>query len=163
MPGTPGAKERTSPADIDSSWSARVLWRGGQESNVHVRGLDFSIGRQASFAENDARPSAVEYLLGALGGDLVNGFHNQATRRGITIEGMEASVNGRLGNPLVILEVVGAEGSPGLERISATLYVTSDADESALKDAWRDTLKLSPLVNTLKRSTELTVSIKVTS
>jgi hypothetical protein len=58
--------------------------------------------------------------------------------------------------------VVGAEGHPGFESINATLYVSTDADESSVRDAWHATLAASPLVNTLEHCVALSLQLRVT-
>jgi hypothetical protein len=73
---------------------------------------------------------------------------------------MEASIFGRLNNPLTLLGVVGESGHPGFETISCTLYVSADADERLLEDIWQTTLARSPLVNTLSRCVGLTLNLR---
>jgi hypothetical protein len=146
----------------DHTWSLRVEGAGDRESKVYSRKHTFSVGRQASFSDEDDHPSAVEYLLGALGGDLLSGFRFQAAKQGVQVDALELIVSGRLGNPLVSLGVVGAEGNPGFESISATLYVSSDADESTLEGIWSSTLAISPVVKTLERCVALVLELRVT-
>jgi hypothetical protein len=113
----------------------------------------------------------VEYLLGALAGDLLIGFQAQAARSGLAVRAVEVAVSGALQNPLVHLGVVGETGSPGLEAISGTLYVDVDVDvgvgvgagESVLDDVWRETLARSPLVSTLQRGVALNLGLRVVS
>ena len=147
---------------VEYNWSVRVHLTGEHRSVAYTGRNSFEVGKQASFSAGDARPSAVEYLLGALGGDLVEGFRSQAGRIGIPVEGAEAVVAGHLGNPLILLGVVGAEGSPGIASIRATLYVTSDAEDEKLQQAWRAVLATSPLVNTLNRAVELSLQMQLT-
>jgi hypothetical protein len=128
-------------------------------ATAYTRNHAFTVGGQASFREADAHPDAIEYVLGALGGDLISGFASHATRRGVEVEAMEASIFGRLNNPLVYLGVVGESGHPGIETISCTLYVSADADEGILKEIWQTTLARSPLVNTLDRCVGLTLNL----
>jgi hypothetical protein len=144
----------------DYAWTVRVNGSVGQEQRAYSGKHAFSIGKQASFTEEEPFPSAVEYLLGALGGDLVGGFETQAKKRGVDIDAVESVVTGRLGNPMVFLGVIGAEGNPGLESVVATLYVSSEADEAALQEIWLATLATSPLVNTLKRSASLSLTLQ---
>ena len=146
----------------DHAWSVRVRGLEDQASRVYAGKDTFSVGRQASFKQDDADPSAVEYLLGALGGDLVTGFRRQAAKQGVPLDALESVVTGRLDNPLVFLGVVGAEGSPGFGSIAATLYVTSDSEETAIEEIWRATLAASPLVNTLERCVALSLHLQVT-
>ena len=128
-------------------------------ATVYTRNHVFTVGGQASFREADAHPDAVEYLLGALGGDLISGFTSHAKRRGVEVDAMEASISGRLDNPLVLLGVVGEVGHPGFETISCTLYVSADADERVLEEIWQTTLARSPLVHTLDRCVGLTMKL----
>ncbi len=145
--------------DSDYAWTSRVSWTGEGWATAYTRNHAFTVSGQASFREADAHPDAVEYLLGALGGDLISGFASQATRRGVEVDAMEASISGRLNNPLVLLGVVGESGHPGFETISCTLYVSADADEKILKEIWQTTLARSPLVNTLDRCVGLTLNL----
>jgi len=150
------------PDGSDHGWSLRVEGAGDREAKVYTRKHVFSVGGQASFADEDDHPSAVEYLLGALGGDIVSGFRYHAARNGVQVDGLELIVSGRLGNPLVSLGVVGAEGKPGFESISATLYVSSDADEPTLQRIWRSSLAISPVVKTLEGCVSLALDLRVT-
>ena len=136
-----------------------MSWTGEGWATAYTRNHAFTVSGQASFREADAHPDAVEYLLGALGGDLISGFASQATRRGVEVDAIEASISGRLNNPLVLLGVVGESGHPGFETISCTLYVSADADEKILKEIWQTTLARSPLVNTLDRCVGLTLNL----
>ncbi len=145
--------------DTEYTWTSRVSWTGEGWATAYSRNHAFTVGGQASFREADAHPDAVEYLLGALGGDLISGFASHATRRGVEVDAMEASIFGRLNNPLVYLGVVGESGHPGFETISCTLYVSADVDEEVLKEVWRTTLARSPLVNTLDRCVGLTLNL----
>jgi hypothetical protein len=145
--------------DTEYTWTSRVSWTGEGWATAYARNHAFTVGGQASFREADAHPDAVEYLLGALGGDLISGFASNATRRGVEVDAMEASIFGRLNNPLVFLGVVGESGHPGFETISCTLYVSADADEKILKEIWQTTLARSPLVNTLDRCVGLTLNL----
>jgi hypothetical protein len=145
--------------DADYAWTSRVSWMGESRATAYTRNHAFTVGGQASFREADAHPDAVEYLLGALGGDLISGFASHAARRGVEVDAMEASIFGRLNNPLVFLGVVGESGHPGFEEISCTLYVSADADKETLKEVWRTTLARSPLVSTLDRCVGLTLNL----
>ncbi len=145
--------------DANYVWTSRVRWMGEDQATVYTRNHAFTVGGQASFREADPHPDAVEYLLGALGGDLLSGFASHAARRGVEVDAMEASIFGQLNNPLVFLGVVGESGHPGFETISFTLYVSADAEEETLEEIWRTTLARSPLLNTLNRCVALTLNL----
>lgn len=145
----------------DYSWTVRVERVGEQETKAYSRNHAFVVGEQASFRETDPHPSAVEYLLGALGGDLLRGFQLQAARQRVAVDAMELMLSGRLNNPLAYLGVVGETGHPGLESIQGTLYVSADADRSTLEEMWLIALERSPLFNTLRRCVELSLELRV--
>jgi len=145
--------------DTNYVWTSRVSWTGEDRATAYTRNLAFTVGGQASFREADAHPGAVEYLLGAMGGDIISGFASHAARRGVEVDAMEASISGRLDNPLVFLGVVGEAGHPGFETISCTLYVSADAEGEILEEIWQTTLARSPLVNTLDRCVGLTLNL----
>jgi hypothetical protein len=130
-------------------------------ATAYARNHAFNIGTQASFKETDAQPSAIDYLLGAVGADLLHGFQGGALRRGLVIYGLEANVAGYLNNPLTLLGVVGEQGHPGFEAISCTLYVSVEAEEQVLQEIWQETLRRSPLVNTLKNSVQLKLEMRL--
>ncbi len=144
----------------DYAWTVRVRSIGDQEAKAYAGKHAFSVGKQASFSDQDPSPTAVEYLLGALGGDLVSGFRSQAKKRGIIVDSSECVVTGRLDNPLVFLGVVGAEGRPGLKSATATLFVSADAEDDVLQEVWRDSLAISPIADTLKTSVGLLLELR---
>ena len=143
------------------TWTTRVRGVSALEARVYARNHAFPVGQPASFKERDTHPSAVEYLLGALGGDLTNGFQIQASRAGVTIDALELTLAGQLGNVLVFLGVIGAEGDPGFRRISGTLYVSAAADEPTLQALWQTTLERSPIYNTLKHGVDLALDLRI--
>jgi hypothetical protein len=145
--------------DTAYSWVARVRFSGKNEVAAYTGTHIFPIGQQASFTQT-VHPTAVDYLLGALGGDLVCGLQAIASRCGVTIDEMEARVSGSLNNPLVFLGVIGEQGHPGLEAITCTLYVSADVSEAVLQDLWQVALSRSPLVNTFQRCVDLSLSLQ---
>jgi hypothetical protein len=116
----------------------------------------YQIGPQAAFAPAE-QPSALDYFLGALGGDLARGMQREAARCGLVIDELEVSVEGQMHNPLVFLGVVGETGSPGLATITCILSLTADAPESLVQEIWQMTLARSPLVTTLKHTVKLSL------
>jgi uncharacterized OsmC-like protein len=148
--------------DASHAWTMRVRWVAHNEAVVYARNNSFSIGQPASFRQSDPHPSAVEYLLGALGGDLANGFQACASERGVQVDDIELKLSGRLHNPLVYLGVIGETGDPGFAEITGTLYVSADADEDTLKAIWQTTLERSPIANTLKRGLSLRIDLRQT-
>ena len=131
-------------------------------ARVYARGV-FDVGSQASLRETDDAPSAVEYLIGALGGDLACGLQRAAEAEGIVLHGIEITLNGRLDNILTHLGVVGEQGHPGFAGVDGTVYIAADADQSAVTRAWQSTLARSPLYNTLSRCADVSIRLVVMS
>src|SRR3954470_11180797 len=94
---------------------ARV-WRGRRQ---------FSIGRPLEFDDASPRVAAIEYALGAVGGEIVNGLRAFADRRRLSIDAVEAVVSGTLENGLTYLEVIGEEGEPKIGRIHVKVFVSA--------------------------------------
>ncbi|MFN8006730.1 MAG: OsmC family protein [Terriglobia bacterium] len=151
--------DRASGAEY--AWAVRARGRSSTEALVFARGQSFTVGGQASFRASDPHPSAVEYLLGALGADLLSGFAASASRRGLQIYETEVSISGCLNNPLVFLGVIGEKGHPGLEAITGTFYVSAEAEASCLREVWEEVLSRSPIVNTLQRAMKLELELQI--
>jgi hypothetical protein len=144
----------------EHAWTVRVAAGAADRSAVYARSCQFAVGAALSFDEAAPLPSAVEHLLGALGADLVGGLLRAARRLRVEIDRVEATVEGRLNNPLTYLGVVGEEGHPGLQSIKAAVYASCLGSPEQLEAAWRETLARSPLVNTLKSAVELELALK---
>jgi len=143
------------------TWSVRVSSAGEETQVAYARNHTLPIGRSASFQERDPNPSAVELFLAALGGDIASSFNRIARRRGISVVALEASVLGQIASPLVVLGVIGESGDPGFEEISCTLYVTADAEDANLRQAWEACLTISPIVSTLRRAIPLQLTLQI--
>src|SRR6185503_20855848 len=98
--------------------SLRVTATTRASARVSTGRRQFSIGRPVEFDEASAQVSALEYALGAVGGEIVNGLREFARRRRIEIDAIEALVSGELEHALTYLEVVGETLPPRLAAIS---------------------------------------------
>ena len=132
-------------------WSVRVRAAKDNLAAATLRGQTVTVGPPLAFDPQSKIPSALEMALCAYGCDLLNGFVALAKRERIAVFDAEIAVTGELNNPLMHVGVIGEEGDPGIEALSATLYVTSDAEEAALNELWQTTLTRSPLHVTLSR------------
>ena len=144
----------------DHAWDVRARM-SGDGATVYCRTHSFTLGAQVALRESDPHPSAIEGLLGALSADLIQGFRASAKRRRIEVDGIEASLSGRLDNALTYLGVIGEEGHPGLASVRGVVYVTADAEDSAVQEMWRETLSRSPLYNTLCRCAQLDIELHI--
>ena len=131
-------------------WTSRVLWQGGFKAKAFTKHHSFIVDEPAKFASKGEGPTAVEYVLGALGACLTAGFVLNATKKGIEIYNMEVALEGEIDNILTFLGL-SEEGHPGYREISAKLYVSADADRETLEEIWEETLETSPVGNSLSR------------
>lgn len=145
----------------DHRWNLRVRASGQGKATAYVRQHRIEIGVPLQFDPEYGEITALEYLLAALGADLVNGLRAVARRGRVPLDEVEALVSGRLNNPLTSLGVVGEEGHPGIEQISVRVYVSTDADEERLQSIWEEMLRRSPLLRTLQPAVQLDISLTI--
>jgi uncharacterized OsmC-like protein/TusA-related sulfurtransferase len=141
------------------AWTVRVRSTEEMRSQAFVRNHSFPVGQPASFDTLDLAPSAVEYLLAALGGCLAAGFRWRASRRGIDVRNLEVSLRAQADNILVFLGIED-KGHPGLRGIEGSFYVEAEADDDVLHALWEETLLRSPVTQSLVRQVQLTISLK---
>ena len=142
--------------------SLRVTAPDPDVARVSVARRQFSIGRPLEFDETSPRVAAIEYALGAVGGEIVNGLRAFADRRRLPIDAVEAVVTGELTNGLTYLEVVGEQGQPKIARIRVKVFVAA-GDGAATRALFEHMLDRLPLVCTLRAALPLTIELDLTS
>lgn len=145
----------------DYQWRVRARWDQGMQARAFVRNHSIQVGQPASFDTEDAAPSALEYLLSALAADLAVGFQWRASQSEIEIYNLEVALSARANNILVFLGVED-DGHPGLSRIDGKVFVDADREASALETLWSETVRRSPLVQTLLKGTVIDLELRVT-
>jgi uncharacterized OsmC-like protein/TusA-related sulfurtransferase len=150
-------------ADLDKArgfeWPVRVRWTGGMQAKAFARNHSFVVGQPASFETADSAPAAVEYLLASLGGCLAVGFQWRASRKGLEVRNLEVALRAKADNILVFLGVEDS-GHPGLSSLEATLYVDADGEDAELRAVWEDTVKRSPVAQTLLRGVPVKTTLR---
>jgi uncharacterized OsmC-like protein len=134
-------------------WRTRVRHSGHLQATVYCRNFKFNVGQAASFGERDANPSAVEYVLGALGGSLAVAFSTECARRNLEVDDVELTVRGTLNNVLAHLGL--ESGDPSFEAIHIRCFASTFDDESKVENAWQSTLHRSPILATLAKGAEV--------
>lgn len=134
----------------------------GSAARVSIGRRQFSIGRPVEFDEASPNVAALEYALGAAGGEIVNGLREFARRRRIEIDAIEALVTGELEHALTYLEVVGEHESPRIARIHVKVFVSAP-DEAAIRAVFADMLERLPLACTLRTALDLQTELILTS
>ncbi len=138
--------------------SLRVTAPDPDVARVSVGRRQFSIGRPLEFDEASPRVAAIEYALGAVGGEVVQGLRVFADRRRLPIDAIEALVTGELENGLSYLEVIGEQGPPRIARIHVKVFVAC-GDAAAIGRLFEHVLDRLPLVCTLRAALALTIDL----
>jgi uncharacterized OsmC-like protein/TusA-related sulfurtransferase len=150
--------------DLDAArgykWAVRVQDGQGLTAKIHARNHTFHAGQPADFSQKTEAPSAVDYLIASLAACLTVGYKAHAARAGVTLDAMEFTARGGLDNVLVHLGLE-EEGSPALQKVTGTLFVTSPDDEERLHEVWQTTLVRSPVYQTLKNSVQLDLRLSI--
>ncbi|WHY85125.1 OsmC family protein [Neobacillus novalis] len=141
-------------------WSVRVRGEKDLSAKIHSRNHTFIAGQPADFSPKVNAPSAIDYLLASLASCLTVGFKAQASKRNLEIDNLELALKGGLNNVLFHLELED-EGSPKLEQITGTFYVSSPESEAALEELWENTLKRSPIYQTLKQAVSINIKLSI--
>ncbi len=140
-------------------WRVRARSTGNRKSTAYCRNFTIEVGQPASFEETDKYPSAVEYLLSSLAGDLVSGYFAECARSGLEVDDVEITVAGKLHNVLAHLGT--EEGDPSVSSIELKCYATSFEPEEALRKTWERTVLRSPVASTLSKAVELKIKFAV--
>ncbi|WP_338471641.1 OsmC family protein [Niallia sp. XMNu-256] len=141
-------------------WNVRVQSGSALTAKVHSRNHTFVVGQPADFSSKVNAPSAIDYLLGALASDLAVGFKGQASRRNFEIDQLEVSIKAGLENVLYHLELED-EGSPQIQEIKGTFYVSSPQLEETLEELWETTLERSPIYQTLRQTIKIDIQFSI--
>ncbi len=144
------------------AFSLRVTAPNPDVARVSIGRRQFSIGRPLEFDEASPHVAAIEYALGAVGGEIVNGLRAFADRRRLSIEAVEAVVSGALENGLTYLEVIGEQGQPKIARIHVKVFVSA-VDVVATRTVFEHMLDRLPLVCTLRAALALTTELVLTA
>jgi hypothetical protein len=143
------------------TWTLRVSATERGQATVFARQHQFRVGAPVHFDRTYEAVSALEYVLGAIGADLVNGLQTLGRRRRVVLEQIEAVVEGELNNALTYLGVVGETGHPGLQKVRVRVYVASPEEEAAVQRLWQEMLATSPLVRTFQAAIQLELRLQV--
>jgi hypothetical protein len=145
----------------DITCTLRVTAPEREIARVAVRRHQFAVGRPLELDEASGRIAALEYALGAVAAEVVNGLRAFAVRRRIEIDAIEAVITGELQRGLAYLEVVGEPGPPTIARIRLQVFADA-ADREAVQRLWADVVERLPLVCTLRLAVPIELELSVT-
>lgn len=159
-----GSEQKELEQDLNAAkgyqWSVRV--RGGKNltAKVHSRNHTFLAGQPADFSPKVEAPSAIDLLLASLASCLTVGFRAQASKKSVVIDNDELTLKGGLENVLFHLGIE-ETGSPKINKIVGTYYISSPDEEELLNEIWESTLKRSPIYQTLKQTVDIDIKLSI--
>ena len=139
----------------------RVTAADPELARVTVRRHQFDIGRPMELDEAAPRISALEYALGAVAGELVNGLRVFASRHRVDVDRVEAVIAGELEHGLTYLEVVGEAGQPRIARVHLKVFVAT-ADELGVRRIWSELVERLPLFCTMRAAFPIDLELTMT-
>ena len=140
----------------------RVTASAGDVARVAVRRQQFAVGRPIEFDEAAERIAAIEYALGAAGGEIVNGLRVFAERRRLEIDAIEAVVTADLEHALAYLEVIGEPGRPLIRHVHIKVFA-SCSDQPAVRELFETIGNKLPLIALFAAATRLTTDLTFTA
>jgi hypothetical protein len=147
--------------DTAITCTLRVTAADREIARVTSRQQQFAVGRPMELDEMAPRVSALEYALGAIAAEVVNGLRVFAARRRVELDAVEALITGELRNGLAWLEVIGEPTPPTIARIRLQVFVAAP-DEAAVRGLWRDLLDRLPLACTLRLAVPIEIDVTIT-
>lgn len=139
----------------------RVTAPESELARVTVRQHQFLVGRPVELDAESRRIAALEYALGAVAAEVVNGLRLFAARRRLVLDAIEALVTGELQYGLAYLEVVGEPGPPTIARIRLQVFVDTP-DDDAVRKLWGEVLERLPLACTLRLAVPIEFELSMT-
>jgi OsmC-like protein len=139
--------------------SVRVSSKSDESVAFFARSQQGVVGKGWSFDIAEPQLTGAEHLLAALAADALGLFRRVCRQRRLGIDQLEATVQAEMADPLVHLGVIGTTGEPRYTTFSLRAFVESPAPAAELRGAWTEALSRSPLLNTLRRSAEVTCEL----
>ncbi len=139
----------------------RVHAAAGESVRVYAGGVAWTVDGRTRFGAGEGGPSALDALLGALGADLALAFTRAARHAGVAVRALEITLEARVENALVVLDVIGESGSPALTEITGAAFASADVDPALAARLWADAIARSTIHATLARATRLAIALRL--
>ena len=138
-------------------WTAKTKWKGGLKTEAKLRNFTLNFDEPEAVAGTDTAVSPHETMLACYGACLTVGLSLNAALKGITLKSVEVELEGHIDLPgfLGLAGIKGLKDLPGYHTIKATVKITSDASEEAVKRVFDRVVKYSPVGLTLARPVDV--------
>ena len=151
-------KIQEEPAVADTTWKARVDWKGGFRSEAKIREFESSKSDEpAALGGTDTAPNPVEQVLAALGNCLAVGYAANASAAGIELKDLNIELEGDLN--LHTFLGLAPEGNAGYENIKVKVNIDSDASAEDIQALHEKVVGTSPVGHTLKRAVPVEIEL----
>lgn len=142
--------------------SVRSTYRGKDGTVTVARTHEVARAAGVSFDSKESLPTSLELFLAAVAADVLGAFGRLARQRRLPLDEAEAVLKATLADPLAVLGVVGAPGTPRMAALHFKLHLGTPAPQHAVRAAWEEAVRRSPLLNTLHPSLKLTLDLAFT-
>ena len=138
-----------------AQFQAALNWAGGTKNQLSVRRFaPFFSDEPNNFGGDNSAPNPVEYLISAAAACFATGFEWQAAQAGVVLEQFEVRVSGGID----VAKLFGMEqGYGGLDNLTLTARVQTDADLATLQTFAEKSQAGSPVLNSLKTAATVVV------
>jgi uncharacterized OsmC-like protein len=144
------------PARGQYTFSGMTTWKGGARSSTMIRGFTIEADEPVGLLGSNTAPNAVELVLSALGACLTVGVAYVAAQRGIPIQSLTFTIEGKLD----IRGFFGMNGvHPGYERIGVTVHLQADAAREELENLITTVIETSPVRDIIARNVPLNIQL----
>jgi uncharacterized OsmC-like protein len=146
------------PAHGALTWRGQVHWDGGfaagytataieqQDHTVH-RDCRIRIDHPPELSGRDTGIAAVELLMASLASCLAGTYAVQATARGIELRSLDIQLQAR--TDMAAFLGLRDDVRPGIQQITATVTIGTDADDQALAEITQAVTRLSDIYDTI--------------
>lgn len=145
------------PAKAQTTWAARVSWKGAFASEAKVREFaPTESDEPPALGGADAAANPAEQLLSALGNCLAVGYAANASVAGIKLDDLRIDVKGGID----LHTFLGlSDGHAGFDAITATVKIDSDASREQLEELHAKVLASSPIGHTVRNEVPVDVTL----
>lgn len=136
-------------------WQAKMKWENGVKNELKIRDFDpITVDEPAVLGGTDTGANPVELLIGAALGCFTITTEVVASEMGITLEGVESTIDADL-NAAVFLGL--KEGDGGILNPTITLRMKADTTQEKLEEIAAIALEKSPVLLSLQKEVQVKV------
>jgi uncharacterized OsmC-like protein len=149
---------KADPNRANVEFQAETKWISGAYSRTRIRDFTLEGDEPTSYLGSNKVPNPVETILAALGSCLAIGFAYNAAARGISLESLDISLEGKL--DLRAFLGISDEVRPGYQNIKIVCKVKSDASQDKIEDLFKHVQRTSPALDIIRNAEPVMITIE---